>query len=110
MPWSWTILSLLLPGVLKKNGKQDCQGPMLVILEPAVILDTNNKVLTWYLPGILGQARINDYNDVTCGINQLLQRTVSQGGNFQTDADLFITASGGQFNPGSLDISAGWFA
>ncbi|GBE89743.1 hypothetical protein SCP_1700680 [Sparassis crispa] len=97
-------------GVLKKNGKQDCQGPMLVILEPAVILDTNNKVLTWYLPGILGQARINDYNDATCEINQLLQRTVSQGGNFQTDADLFIAAPGGRFNPDSLDISAGWFA
>ncbi|KAL6303098.1 hypothetical protein BKA93DRAFT_750689 [Sparassis latifolia] len=96
--------------VLKKNGKQDGQGPMLVILEPAVILDTNNKILTWYLSGILRQAHINDYNDATCGINQLLQRTVSQGGNFWTDADLFIAASSGWFNPGSLDISAGWFA
>ncbi|KAL6303704.1 hypothetical protein BKA93DRAFT_750258 [Sparassis latifolia] len=99
-------------GVLKKNDKHDGQGPMLVlvILEPAVILDINNKILTWYLPGILGQAHINDYNDATCGINQLLQRTVSQGGNFWTDADLFIAASSGRFNPGSLDISAGWFA
>ena len=101
------------------------------LVDPAVVIDAHDRILLWHLPGILNGRLVcihihsltclfliactqHDLETATKLVQRLLCETIDMPAKPDTiwhrDPKYFKFPTGrGKFEPGSLDLSPGWF-